>query len=127
VSDLFETGNKPSEDQEIQLRREAKEHFEVTLLGGKVRLREFGSIAYPKGWYGLIETLMDEINRFPIELERVIEEFGELDVSFIPLTKTQEVKVWRAIDKARRESINTCMYCGGIGHRRIPDKNDQHS
>jgi hypothetical protein len=102
---------------------DAREHISSLCENGRVRLEPHAKILYNKGWVNIIEKLMIVIKRHPIDLKLIYAEYAQLDVSFSCYDKTQEVKVWRAIDYAKIQSRETCMECGGFGRRRLRGEN----
>ena len=96
-------------------------HLLVSTLseGGKLQLTRYAAVDFKKGWLGIVDRLILFIKKYPIEILQITSEYGELDIQFKCCEKTQEVRVWRAIDAARRESHHACMECGKHGIRRI--------
>ena len=96
-------------------------HLLVSMLseGGKLQLARFAAVDFKKGWLSIVDRLILFIKRYPIEVFEISSESGELDIRFNCYERTQEVRVWRAIDAARIESRHSCMECGQRGTRRI--------
>ena len=98
-------------------------HIDSLFKGGRIRLHPYASISYKKGWVDLIEQLIKSIKRFPIELCSISAEYAQLEIRFELYEKTQEVRVWRALDAAQRESRTICVECGGQGKRKVRKDN----
>lgn len=94
-------------------------HIDSLIKGGRIILQPYASINYKKGWVTLIEELINSLRRLPIELYSISAEYAQLEIRFELYEKTQEVKVWRALDAAQRQSRAICMECGGQGKRKI--------
>lgn len=94
-------------------------HMQSICAIGRIKLIENIQFMYKKGWVHIIEQLILEIRKYPIELQLMMTDFGQLDVFFECYEKTQEVRVWRAIHKAQLYSRTICMFCGESGVRKI--------
>ena len=96
---------------------EANDHLRFSCNGGRITVQSFAKIKYPKGWLNIVEEFVKNYKQYPIEIQSISAEYAQLDIVFRVYDKTQEVRVWRAIDKARELSRTTCMVCGGFGLR----------
>ena len=94
-------------------------HIDSLITGGRIILQPYAYINYKKGWVNLIEELIKSLKQLPIELCSISAEYGQLEIRFNLYEKTQEVKIWRALDAAQRESRTICMECGGQGKRKV--------
>ncbi|MDO9204060.1 hypothetical protein [Methylotenera sp.] len=97
----------------------AREHINSLCLGGRIQINPHIQIDYRKGWATLIEELIDVIKKYPIEIKEISSDYGQLDVNFYCIEKTQELRIWRAIDEARNQSRHVCSECGETGMRKI--------
>lgn len=72
-----------------------------------------------EGWKCIIERLADELKSYSIEITRVEDTYGQLEISFNPLAKSHEVSVWRLLHDAKNLSRSICVVCGSsISHIR---------
>ena len=120
--DSFKSEESSSTQTEKQEKFDAPKHLQSLCEGGKIVLGRFMDIKYQQGWGNILEKLIASIKCYPIELQLVASEYGHLDIIFQLYQKTQEVRVWRAIDTARRESKHTCMECGERGNWQFRDE-----
>lgn len=97
----------------------AREHIDSICLGGRIQINPHIQIDYRKGWATLIEELINVIKKYPIEIKQIISDYGQLDINFLCIEKTQELKIWRAVNEARNQSRHLCSECGEAGVRRI--------
>jgi hypothetical protein len=86
--------------------------------GGRVQLMEF-AIDYPAGLHSLVMTLMLEIRDVPVLIDGIHYEFGELEIGFQMQKQVNELRVWRAVNKARKHSLSACQGCGTFARRKI--------
>jgi len=86
--------------------------------GGRVKLSDIG-IDYPAGLHNLVMNLMQEIRDIPVAIEGIHYGFGQLEVGFQMLKLRNELRVWKAINKARQQSHSTCQGCGGFARRKV--------
>ena len=97
----------------------ALEHFQNLAEGKKFRLSDYIDVSYVESWKGIIETLTDELKCYSIEITRVEDTYGQLEISFNPLAKSHEVSVWRLLHDAKNLSRSLCVVCGSsISHIR---------
>ncbi|MGB7816654.1 MAG: hypothetical protein WBL28_09930 [Methylotenera sp.] len=115
MSDLF----NDKEEIDINNAFNANDHIDSLCRNGRIRFIPHGRMNYKKGWAGIVEELINTIKRLPIEITSVSSDYGQLEIGFDCYQKTQEVRVWRAIDQAKYKSRQTCMECGGHSKRKI--------
>jgi len=94
-------------------------HMQSICKIGRIKLIENIQFMYKKGWIHIIEQLILEIRKYPIELHSMKSDYGQLDLKFNCYERTHEIKVWRAINKAQLYSRTICMFCGESGVRKI--------
>jgi hypothetical protein len=94
-------------------------HLDSLCEGGRIELIPLRVVDYKKGWAYIIEAVVNILQTYPITIYRMSADYGELEIRFDCYQRTQEVRVWRAIDHARAESRQTCMECGHRGTRMI--------
>lgn len=119
MSDLFNDEHQPETDKDFN----PYEHFQSLCEGGRLELRPFCKVDYKKGWAKIMETLISAIKQYQVEITEITCRYAELDIKFFFNGKTNEVKVWRAINMAILESRETCMRCGGNGRRMMRGEN----
>lgn len=118
MSDLFNHGLEPEQIDAFN----ARDHI-ISLCGnGRVQVVEYAGISYKKGWTHIIESLIDNIRRLPVRITSISSDFGELDIGFDCYERTQEVRVWRAMDQARFKSSQTCWECGFSARREVKNE-----
>jgi len=86
--------------------------------GGRVKLSDIG-IDYPAGLHSLVRNLVLEIRDIPVAIEGIHYGFGQLEVGFHMLKQRNELRVWKAINKARQQSHSACQGCGGYARRKV--------
>lgn len=97
----------------------SKEHFRTVCQGSRIKIHPLIDFEYMKGWAVIVEDLITAIKKFPIQLDSIRTGSGQFDIKFHCYGRTQELKVWRAIDEAREKSRFSCMECGRGGSRKI--------
>lgn len=97
---------------------EPQEALFQLLKSGRAKLTG-NSIDYPVGLQSLVETLIRDVRDIPVYIKAISYQFGQLEVGFQMLKQCNELRVWKAIDKARRESQQTCQGCGGYANRKV--------
>lgn len=110
---------KNDKDSENQNEFDATSHMKSICKIGRLKVHENTQFRYKQGWTHIIEQLILEIRKYPIELQLIVADFGSLEVFFECYERTQEVRVWRAINKAQLNAQSTCMFCGESGVRKV--------
>ncbi len=119
MSDLF-NNKQASEGNNVF---NPHDHFSTLCGNGRIRVISLTRVIYKKGWAAIIEELLNKIKRLPIDIIAISSEYGQLEISFECYEKTQEVRVWRAIEHAKLKSQQTCVECGGGSRRKIRGEN----
>jgi hypothetical protein len=114
VSDSYKA--KPTSEANDEFR--AYDHLGSLCDGGRITVQSFVKIKYPKGWRNIVEAFIKTCKQYPMEIKSISPQYAQLDIAFCVYAKTQEVRIWRAIDKFRELSRTTCMVCGGFGLRK---------
>lgn len=96
----------------------ALEHLQELALGKRFHLSHYIDVTYQEGWKSLIETLAEELKNYAFEITRVEDAYGQLEISFNPLTKSHEIFVWRLLHEVKNQSRQLCVVCGGSTMRR---------
>ena len=78
----------------------------------KIEVSDYAEIQFPIGWECLIKEFILTVKSHPIRITQIMDKFSILDIKFEVKKVTKEVIVWRAIEVARIQSINTCANCG---------------
>ncbi|MDI1310451.1 MAG: hypothetical protein PSV17_13610 [Methylotenera sp.] len=90
----------------------AFEHFKTLAKGKKFVLSNHIDVSYGEGWKGMVEVLIEELKGYSMQITRVNDAYGQLEVDFNPITKTHEVSIWRVLHNARKTSRRICVECG---------------
>jgi hypothetical protein len=94
-------------------------HMQSISKIGRMKVHKNTQFRYKQGWTHIVEQLILEIRKYPIELHLIVTDFGSLEVFFECYERTHEVRVWRAINKAQLNAQSTCMFCGESGVRKV--------
>lgn len=78
----------------------------------KINIHELITIQFLSGWKNIVESLIESIKCYPIQLNQITDKYSVLEVKFNVLKVTREVNVWRSIERAREESQLICAQCG---------------
>ena len=91
----------------------AELHLKMLLVGKKPQLLSgMTVIKYGEGWKDIVNRLFFKLKALNFNVLSVDCEYGQLDVDFEVLSKTHELKIWRAVHAARLESRHSCSGCG---------------
>jgi hypothetical protein len=88
----------------------------------KIEIYAFSNIQFPVGWKEIVETLVQSIKGYAIDIVSITDYHAMLEVVFKVRKTTKEVNVWRAIDSARIESKRSCVQCGSRKSTKAPLK-----
>lgn len=69
-------------------------------------------VSYPVGWKDILAGFLTEVIKYPAIVTDVSDDYGQLEITFQMESPRNEVKVWRLVDRIRRESKRTCVECG---------------
>ena len=97
------------------------EHLQSLTVGKKFSLSQYIDVSYAEGWKSLIETLVDELKGYSVEISRVEDAYGQLEITFNPIINSHEVRVWRLLHNAKNLSRNICVVCGSHINSRKPE------
>jgi len=86
----------------------AELHLKMLLLGKKPQLNPGANIEYGLGWKEIVDRLFFKLKGLNFTVLDVYQDYGQLDVDFEVLSKTHELRIWRAVHAARRESRHSC-------------------
>lgn len=67
---------------------------------------------FDSGWKNIIKDFVDEIKNYSIAIVHMTDSYNQLDITFEAMGEPNELRVWRAIEKARQTSHSTCPSCG---------------
>ena len=90
----------------------AQDHLKQIITGKRAKVSDYLQADYPEGWKSLVESFIDNIQCYSIQIQSITSEHDQLDVEFAMIGRSKEAMVWRAIDKLRRTSWRTCSACG---------------
>lgn len=85
--------------------------------GTKVDLNSYSEYRFKEGWKLIIEEFIHSIKNQSINLIKLEEQFGQVEIEFTVREKAMEVRVWRHIHNLRNTSKHTCTKCGEQGRR----------
>ncbi|HEY3299928.1 MAG TPA: hypothetical protein VGJ90_04070 [Methylophilaceae bacterium] len=91
---------------------EAEDHLKQILAGKKAKVAIYFQASYPEGWKMIVESFIDSIKRYSIEIKSISDDHYQLDVEFAVVGRSHEARVWRAVDTLRKMSWKTCSACG---------------
>lgn len=100
------------EENKDDLKFNATQHFKSLAVGKKFIISNFSDISYKEGWKHIVENLLDELKNCSMEISRVRDDYGQLEVDFNPITKCHELTIWRVLDNYRKASRCICVECG---------------
>lgn len=79
----------------------------------KINITNYCEINFMPGWKNIVEELLTKLGNYSINIIEISDAYSQLDISFSISQNTKEVIVWRAIERARRQSRSRCALCGG--------------
>ena len=78
----------------------------------KIIIADFCEISFMAGWRNIVEELLNSLCNYPIRMFEITDSHSQIDVHFEVLSNTNELRVWRLIEEARRKSRSECALCG---------------
>lgn len=114
LSDSFEENKNMDQFNAI-------EHFNSLTKGKKFTCSNKIEINYKQGWKNVVEELVEELKEFSMQVTRVSDKYGQLEVDFNATAKCHEVSIWRALDKVRKTSRRICVQCGDSHNQFTPE------
>ncbi len=78
----------------------------------KISIPSIIDYEFDSGWKNIIKDFVDEIKNYSIAIIHMTDSYNQLDITFEAMGDPNELRVWRAIEKARQISHKTCPSCG---------------
>lgn len=88
-------------------------NYLIELTRGKKLITRLDKGSFPRGWTGLIEHFIKVVGNYSIVITSVDDSHGFLDIE-VDLTLTpRKDTVYNEILRAKHQSMNICINCGG--------------
>lgn len=81
-------------------------------INTKIKIHEYAELHLMRGWKLIVEDMIETIKTHHLKILEINDYHGALEVKFEMLHPRGEVKVWRALDIAHKESRRICASCG---------------
>lgn len=107
MSDLFNNTNIISEEP-----FDACRYMQSLCENTKISIPSIIDYEFDSGWKNIIKDFVDEIKNYSIAIIHMTDSYNQLDITFEAMGDPNELRVWRAIEKARQISHKTCPSCG---------------